>query len=76
MTVQLQIPCPIRISPSIKYLTQEYYSQYYDEYWIDNHYYEYTFIEWYFFYTRKLKLLQIYAKLIIDSDVYDNGCYK
>lgn len=56
MTIQLQIPCPIRIYPSIKYLTQEYHNPYYDEYWIGNHYYKYTFVEWYFFYTRKLKL--------------------
>ena len=56
MIIQPVKPNPIRISPSIKYLTQEYYKTYYDEYWTDNHYYKYTFVEWYFFYTRKLKL--------------------
>jgi len=75
MTIRLQIPCPIRISPSIKCLTQEYYGAYYYEYWNDNHYYEYTFVEWYFFYTRKLKLNHYKhtpSKLIVDSYVYDN----
>ena len=75
MIIQPHIPCPIRISSSIKYLTQECYDTYCDEYWNNNHYYEYTFGEWYFFYTRKLKLNHYKhtpVKLIINSKVYDN----
>ena len=79
MAVQLQIPCPFRISPCIKYITQEYYDiqydAYYNEYWIDNNYYKYTFVEWYFFYTRKLGLnhhKHLHAKLIIDSRDINN----
>lgn len=75
MAIYLQIPYSIRISPCIKYLTQECYDIHYDSYWIDNHYYRYTFVEWYFFYTRKLKLNHYKhtpTKLIVDSYVYDN----
>jgi len=47
--IQTLTPCPLRISPCIKYFIQECYDPYYSEYWFDNNYYEYTFVEWYFF---------------------------
>ena len=65
------------IASYIKYLTQECYEEDYDPYyaetWIDNYCYEYTFVEWYFLYRRKMKFSYYTPmKLIIGTDIYTN----
>ena len=61
----------------IKYLIQECYEEDYNpcyaEMWIDNYCYEYTFVEWYFLYRKKMKssyYKHTPVKLIIGSDVF------
>ena len=64
------------IAAYIKYLIQECYEEDYDPYyaemWFDNYCYEYTFVEWYFLYRRKMKFnyyKHTPIKLIIGSDI-------
>jgi len=48
------------LSRYIKYIIEDCYEEDYDPYfaetWRDNYCYEYTFVEWYFLYRKKMKL--------------------
>jgi hypothetical protein len=65
------------ITSYIKYLILECYEEDYDPYnsdmWYDNYCYEYTFVEWYFLYRKKMKsnhYKHTPIKLIIGADLF------
>jgi hypothetical protein len=65
----------MQIASYIKYLIHDCYEEDYNPYnaemYYDNYCYEYTFIEWYFLYRRKMRFNYKHTpiKLIIGSDI-------
>ena len=68
-------PIAFYINYLIEYCYKEDYDPFYAEFYYDNYCYEYTFIEWYFFYRKRFKLYCKYKhtpiKLIIGADIYN-----